>query len=471
MSELKTRIQLKRDTSANWNAVAETFKLLPGELAFETDTGYVKIGIYGEGELSAQGALWKDTPYVNINDVSSVHGLEAALAATEAAAVSKTENKVIISTDVDIADVEDGKNTGDIAIVKKTIADDKLEYTAYVWDANLSDWCAMDGNYNADNVYMAADIGLAGAYTQVGNIQKAGATGTLSCKGWSVTQMFNEIFDKTVQPTIGAVPTASVTLTNAGAKEVGTSFTPSWSVSFSQGKYNQPWVSKTATVNDGTTASAYSVSDTASHSATTSSGSFAEFTVADNTNYKVSATVDFSAGAIAKDNKGNNSNPVVQRSAGTTASVSSSAVTGWRRCFWGYRTVADGALTAFSSADIRNNIHATASRNYNTDTKAGYTQSNSGNNAFIQKFKVLAGTKQLIFAVPHSLNTASYKICKMVNTSIGQLQLDNGNARQAGLCTVEGLNGATAVDYDIWTYTAEGSFAADTEYTITWSAS
>ena len=38
MSELNTRIQLKRDTAANWNALSDEFVLLSGELGFETDT-------------------------------------------------------------------------------------------------------------------------------------------------------------------------------------------------------------------------------------------------------------------------------------------------------------------------------------------------------------------------------------------------------------------------------------------------
>ena len=41
-------------------------------------------------------------------------------------------------------------NSGDIAVVKELIAEDKYQYTAYVFD-NV--WKAMDGNYDADNVY------------------------------------------------------------------------------------------------------------------------------------------------------------------------------------------------------------------------------------------------------------------------------------------------------------------------------
>ena len=55
---------------------------------------------------------------------------------------------------------------GDIAIVKALIADDKHEYTAYVYSA-VDGWRAMDGNYNAENVYFTEDLLTTSA---VGNI-------------------------------------------------------------------------------------------------------------------------------------------------------------------------------------------------------------------------------------------------------------------------------------------------------------
>ena len=47
-------------------------------------------------------------------------------------------------------------NKGDIAIVKDPIADGVYQYTAYVY--NGSAWAAMDGNYNANNVYFDEDL-------------------------------------------------------------------------------------------------------------------------------------------------------------------------------------------------------------------------------------------------------------------------------------------------------------------------
>lgn len=86
--------------------------------------------------------------------------------------------------------------------MKAQIADTgKYTYTAYVYDGEK--WAAMDGNYDAENVYFTNDITLAGNYTTVGNVTKAqNGTGTLSAKGKSVKDVMMEIFTKKLQPTI-----------------------------------------------------------------------------------------------------------------------------------------------------------------------------------------------------------------------------------------------------------------------------
>ena len=66
------------------------------------------------------------------------------------------------------------KNLGDIAIIKALINGTKYEYTAYVY--NGSAWAAMDGNYNADNVYLNHEFTLAGNYKSIGNINKGSET-------------------------------------------------------------------------------------------------------------------------------------------------------------------------------------------------------------------------------------------------------------------------------------------------------
>jgi len=51
---------------------------------------------------------------------------------------------------------------GDTAVVKQLIVssetDSRYSYTAYVYDASISAWKAMDGNYSAENVYLPNDM-------------------------------------------------------------------------------------------------------------------------------------------------------------------------------------------------------------------------------------------------------------------------------------------------------------------------
>jgi hypothetical protein len=71
-------------------------------------------------------------------------------------------------------DVLTGINTGDIAIVSVANGVNPLSsgynVTGYVWRNDISNWVAMNGNYNAKNIYFDYDIIKAGAWTGIGNI-------------------------------------------------------------------------------------------------------------------------------------------------------------------------------------------------------------------------------------------------------------------------------------------------------------
>jgi hypothetical protein len=70
----------------------------------------------------------------------------------------------------------------DIAIVKDLIADNKYQFTAYIHDGGK--WVAMDGNYDAENVYFKEDILVT---TKVGTIQTlTNGQATLAAKGKNV---------------------------------------------------------------------------------------------------------------------------------------------------------------------------------------------------------------------------------------------------------------------------------------------
>lgn len=163
----------------------------------------------------------------------------------------------------------------------------------------------------------------------------ASGSGTIGSAGGTLLAALNEILATAKDPTV-TNPSVSISLTGAGAKEVGTSFTPSYSVSFNAGSYQYgPATGITAT---------YSVSDTASHTATATSGSFAAFTVGDTTNYKVSVTATHTEGAVPKNNLG--SEVPSKKIASGTKSATSGSVTGYRNSFWGSVTSKEGTPTS-----------------------------------------------------------------------------------------------------------------------------
>ena len=55
MATLNTKIVLRNDTKANWDAVADKVKLLAGEIGIEKDTGLFKIGNIGFGTAFVKG--------------------------------------------------------------------------------------------------------------------------------------------------------------------------------------------------------------------------------------------------------------------------------------------------------------------------------------------------------------------------------------------------------------------------------
>lgn len=96
--------------------------------------------------------------------------------------------------------------SGDIAIIKRVIASEKYEYTAYVY--NGISWCAMDGNYNAENVYFDKDLVTTSA---IGNITLTNGQATIAAAGKNLKQVFDTIFVKEKNPSV-TQPSVSVSL-------------------------------------------------------------------------------------------------------------------------------------------------------------------------------------------------------------------------------------------------------------------
>lgn len=211
---IDTRIVLRNDTAAAWEAVKDTATLMIGETGVETDTGLFKIG---RQKKDADGNL-----------LFEADGVTPVLCTWAELDYANNHSNNVQVVDGTVEDLEDGKVVGDMAIVRTVINGNIKSHTAYVWNGTA--WAAMDGNYDANNVYFKEDITLAGSYTQVGNVTKSSnaATGSLSAAGKSLSQVMQSIFTKELYPATGSninKPTISLSGDADASGEVGTSYT------------------------------------------------------------------------------------------------------------------------------------------------------------------------------------------------------------------------------------------------------
>lgn len=329
-----------------------------------------------------------------------------------------------------------GANTpkkGDITIIKDFIAknpkdgEDKYQYTSYVY--NGSTWAAMDGNYNAENVYFDEDLLTTSA---IGNITLTNGQATIAATGKNLKEVFETIFVKEKNPSV-TQPSLTVTLSNAGEYEVGTEITPSYTTSFSAGKY-------TYGPSTGVTATSYSITDTNGGSSEASSGSFAKFTIEDDTDYSVSGSVNHTAGATPVTNTGN---PVASLAIKEgSKNGASSSITGFRRTFYG-------------AIDAKSNVDSALIRSL-----AGKSDTALANGA-VFNVDVNVGALRVVIAYPAALRDL---------TSIQDNNDSMANIISSFTKTtvdVEGLNGADAISYKVYYIDFANAYDAANKFTVT----
>lgn len=246
---------------------------------------------------------------------------------------------------------------------------------------------------------------------------------------------------KDINPTVTAPAISSVSLSNAGAKEVGTAFTPSYTVNYTDGTYNLLVDGTTNKTNANCTATEYNVTDTDGNTASTRTGSFNEFTVTESTNYHVSATVSYSQGEMPKTYLGSDY-PSIQIAAGTTPSKTSANVTGYRAFFWGYKTAAQ----VIADPTVIDTTQVRALGNAGRAFPATLTTT---------------GMQQIFFACPAN----TYNTCTVINSTNGAPQTVK---KQAGI-QVQGANGYAAAAYDVFYVSNAGAEGGTTKYNLTFS--
>lgn len=305
--------------------------------------------------------------------------------------------------------------------------------SAYHFDGE--DWIACDGNVDASKVIMPIDITLAGSYTQVGNLTKTSTgTATFATKGKSVAAALQEMLSKREQPGSPTKPSISLTASGMSEVEVGTTVTPGWKVSLNSGSY-------TYGPATGITPKTWTITDSKGNTSNEASGSFPSFVVTDSENYSYTVTVTHDAGAIAYDNLGDESNPVVRIAANSAPAVTKTGLKGYRKWF----TYVGTDVSDIDSAWIRGKCTS---------------QGKASGAATKNNVAIAAGTKRVVVAIPKSVS----KTLKSV-IDVDGMGLDVIGNFTLSEVMVEGANGATAVAYNVWVCENTNGLAA-TKYNL-----
>lgn len=317
---------------------------------------------------------------------------------------------------------------GDMGVVISAIdgADGtKKSYTAYVYDEGA--WKAMDGNYDAGNVYFGKDI----TYTVgFGTLAAPSGSATFNAKGKSLEQVLSSLMAQEVNPSKTEPAVSFTSSPGLGTYEIGTKKNLSYGVALSAGSY-------TYGPATGITAQSWSVACDGV-TKTTANGTF-ENVVAEATAKKMVATATYGDGAIPVTNLGNEY-PAGKIVAGSKSKESSGYV-GVRYMFWGPMTDAGAEL---SSANIR------ALANKEAVSKKTLSTFGAG-----------AGAKKVVVAVP-----AGYKITKVLMPSALNADVTALFVKQGTQSQVEGANGYTAAAYDVYVYQPASIDAGET-YSVT----
>lgn len=407
---LTTQIILRNGTTTEWGASTKVLKL--GEIGIDTTKNEIRIG---DGTHT-----WKDLKIAGA-DQEAIQAL-----------IDKAEDKVSVllpdgnETDTEMLATIANPAQGDMAIVERAVATNANSYTAYIYDGEK--WCAMDGNYNAENVYFSDDLTYTAA---IGVLPKPSGSAKLAAKGKNIKQVLASVLAKEENPGKTNPAVSFSSQGGFGTYEIGTKRNLSYTASLSAGSY-------TYGPATGIAAQSWSVSCTGVADAKTSATGTFENVVAEATSKTITATATYNEGAVPKTNLGNDY-PAGKIAAGS-ASKTSDKFVGVRYMFWGPVTT-DIEL---NSANIRALAHNKAVGTGTLDT-----------------FGAVAGAKKVIVAVP-----ADRKITKVLMPSALNADVTALFVKQSTTVSVEGANGYAGAAYNVYVYQPASIDAGET-YSVT----
>lgn len=419
MATLKTKILLRNDTAANW--AASNIVLLPGEMGVESDTRLLKVG---DGV-----STWAALPYINKFEAVSTatHYAGTAEPIPDTDPVEYEDDMAVIARV--LGEIE--AKADDVFIVTRAIAGEAESYTAYIY--NGSNWAAMNGNYNADNIYFDSDL-LATAPIGVITIPETGST-TIKAEGKNLSTVLSSILAERLQPEVVA-PKISISFTNASKSvEAGEKIVPTYKATLDPGSY-------TYGPATGVVAESWTIKDnlTTPNTLTTDSGSFPELQIGDQTgsisSYSLTASVTHNAGTTPVDNFGDPATvePIAANSA-ASATVSTK-LTCYRNYYYGVLTTST-TEEPLTSEVIRNNL--TAGGAYNTKK------------TFTMRADAAEGVKRMVIAYPANATRDGLNSVILPN-SLNYDAFANGDYKQITNVNVEGANSYTAIPYTVYVY-------------------
>ena len=287
-------------------------------------------------------------------------------------------------------------------------------------------------------------------------------------------EIIKNMLSTDIAPSVTTAVSASLTLSNSGAKEVGTEVTPSFSFSTNKGKYSQYRDADTGTMKDqatGVSFSDYSVAENGrpegsgdNGTSTASSGSFAKFTVTEaltsTTPYKLTGSCKSSAGEVPKSYLGIPDSSK-QIAAKDWTGLVSNTITGYRAMFYGYYDhieIADP--TKITSAQVR---ALSGVINTNTEASPKWETKTGPQTALPSGKKEIKTNKmqQMFFAAP----AGKYSEIAVANSTNGAPQ----TVTKVSNIMVEGANGYTAAAYDVFYVSNAGAESGETIFDVTLS--
>lgn len=395
---LTTQIILRNGTTTEWEASTKILK--KGEVGIDTTKNEIRIG---------DGAnTWKDLKIAGAD--------QAAIQAL----IDKAEDKVSVllvegnETDTEMLATIANPAQGDMAIVERAVTPGSKanSHTAYAYDGEK--WCAMDGNYNAKNVYFDSDFTYTNAIGAIG--APSGGSGKLAASGKSVEEFMASILAKEANPET-TQPVASVTVTIPGGStfEIGTHKNVTYSASLSAGSYTY-----------GPPTGVVAGTVTASFDGQTKTGATGTFdNVVANGTKRLTVSITHNEGTVPKTNLGN---PYADGkiAAGTKEATADQTLVGVRHMFYGV-VKTDGFV--LDSANIRSLKHEAASKKT------------------IATFTAGEGAKKVVVACP-----SGYNVSKVTLPSAMGADATKDFVKQTNTVNVEGAEGFTAVPYNVWVF-------------------